>query len=240
MSTLNNLLGFRYLRWQRILALAIMVSAASFLFSFTALSLIGFHEGFTAYLGEGEDIIVVYNFRSRTPYTGLVPAYLAEKLAAINGVLATSPEVIAPCIVDGEAVFLRGIMPEVFTEFGALKIVEGSFLSECDINSAVAGERIARRLGLEVGDKVLLCGVLSERYLELRIKGIFRANSMLDDEILAPLYVGQWLRGADYNHVTLIRLKIDGDIATLDDILKVIEAEASGEVEPSPPQQAPK
>ena len=31
----------------------------------------------------------------------------------------------------------------------------------------------------------------------------------MDDEALAPLYVGQWLRGIPYNQVSLIRAKID-------------------------------
>jgi hypothetical protein len=82
---------------------------ASMLFSLTTLSLLGFYRGFTAYLGEGEDIVAVYDRKSRTPFTGLVPAYLAEKISALNGVLAGSPEAIAPCIVKGESTFLRGI-----------------------------------------------------------------------------------------------------------------------------------
>ena len=44
-------------------------------------NLLGFYKGFTAYLGEGEDIVAVYDRKSRTPFTGLVPAYLAEARA---------------------------------------------------------------------------------------------------------------------------------------------------------------
>jgi len=76
---------------------------------------LGFYRGFTAYLGEGEDIVAIYDRKSRTPFTGLVPAYLAEKLSALNGVLAGSPEAIVPCIIKGESTFLRGIIPEEFT-----------------------------------------------------------------------------------------------------------------------------
>ena len=52
-------------------------------------------------------------------------------------------------------------------------------------------------------------GVLSEKYAELQIKGVFQSGSSLDDEALVPLYVGQWLRGISYDQVTLIRAKID-------------------------------
>ena len=227
-----RLLGFKYLRRQRILTLTLIVALSSMLFSLTTLSLLGFYRGFTAYLGEGEDIVAVYDRKSRTPFTGLVPAYLAEKISALNGVLAGSPEAIAPCIVNGESTFLRGIIPEDFTKLNQVTIIEGAMLELDDLNSAVVGKNVAERLRLNLNDKVLVLGVLSDRYLELQVKGIFVSHSPMDDEILAPLYVGQWLRGADYGHVTLIRFKIDRDAITPSRIFEEIAKEAS---EPSPP-----
>ncbi|MEM3551363.1 MAG: hypothetical protein QXV01_09770, partial [Candidatus Bathyarchaeia archaeon] len=79
MKRLNGLLGFGYFKWQRLITLALIIEAASFLFSLTALSLTGFYRGFTAYLGEDESIIAVYSPTSGTPYTGLVPAFLADR-----------------------------------------------------------------------------------------------------------------------------------------------------------------
>ncbi|MEM3694072.1 MAG: ABC transporter permease [Candidatus Bathyarchaeia archaeon] len=247
MKRLNGLLGFGYFKWQRLITLALIIEAASFLFSLTALSLTGFYRGFTAYLGEDESIIAVYSPTSGTPYTGLVPAFLADRLAEVKGVLAVSPEVTAPCILNGEAVFLRGIMPESFARLNTLRMMEGEFLNKSDISSAIAivGENIARRLGLKVnGDgnrngNILLVGVLADKYVELRIKGIFHTGSMLDDEILAPLHVGQWLRGAGYNQVTLIRLKIERSNIVQSEISKVIEAEASKEAPPIKARQTP-
>jgi len=99
-----RLSGFKYLMRQRILTLALIIVLSSMLFSLTALTLLGFHRGFTTYLGEGENIVAVYDRKSRTPFTGLVPAYLAEGVSALNGVLACSPEAIAPCILKGESI----------------------------------------------------------------------------------------------------------------------------------------
>lgn len=79
---------------------------------------------------------------------------------------------------------------------------------------------------------MLVLGVLSDRYLKLQVKGIFISHTPMDDEILAPLYVGRWLRGTDYGHVTLIRFKIDRDAITPSRIFEEIAKEAS---EPSPP-----
>jgi ABC-type lipoprotein release transport system permease subunit len=203
------------------------------LFSITALSLLGFYKGFTAYLGEGDDIVVIYDKKSRTPFTGLVPAYLAEKISNLNGVLAASPEVIIPCIIKSKTTFLRGIIPKEFTKLNRLTIIEGAMLEIKDLNSAIVGKKVAERLGLKLNDTILILGVLTDRYLELQVKGIFISNSPIDDEILAPLYVGQWLRGTDYGYVTLIRFKIDRNIITPSMIYEEIAKEVS---EPSPSQ----
>ena len=228
-----RLLGFKYLKRQRILTLALIITLSSMLFSITALSLLGFYRGFTAYLGEGEDIVVVYDRRSRTPFTGLVPVYLSERISALNGVLASSPEAIAPCLLKGEAIFIRGIIPEGFTKLNRITITDGSMLELDDVNSIIVGKNVAERLHLKPGDKVLVLGALTDQYLELQIKGIYTSHSPMDDEALAPLYVGQWLRGTGYGHVTLIRFKIDRSAISPARIFEEIAKEAS-ELSPAP------
>jgi len=230
-----RLIGFKYLKLQRILTLTLVTTLSSMLFSITALSLMSFYRDFNAYLGEGGDVVVVYDRGSRTPFTGLVPVYLAEKISVLNGVLASSPEAIAPCIVRGEAVFLRGVVPEDFAKLNQIVVVEGGMLELSDLNYAIVGRNAAGRLCLNLGDKLLVLSVLTDRYVELRVKGVFVSYSPIDDEILAPLYVGQWLRGAGYGYVTLIRFKVDRDAITPSRILEEIAREAS---KPSPPPSA--
>lgn len=226
-----RLLGFKYLKRQRILTLALIIILSSTLFSITALSLLGFYRGFTAYIGEGEDIVALYDRKSSTPFTGLVPAYLSEKISALNGVLASSPEAIVPCLLKDETIFLRGIIPEDFTQLNPLTITEGNMLELDDVNSIMLGKNVAERLRLNPNDKVLVLGALKDRYLELQVKGIYTSHSPMDDEALAPLYVGQWLRDTDYGHVTLIRFKIDRNAISPAQIFEEIAKEAS---EPSP------
>jgi len=228
-----RLIGFKYLKEQRILTLALILTLASMLFSITAFSLLGFYKGFTAYLGEEEDIVAIYDRKSKTPFTGLVPAYLAERISAVNGVLASSLEAMVPCIVKGEAIFLRGIVPEDFAKLNPLTIIEGSILELGDLNSIIVGKNTADRLNIKQNEKVLVLGVLTNQYIELRVKGIYESHSVMDDEALAPLYVGQWLRGTDYGHVTLIRFKIDRSVVSPSAIFEEVAKEAS---EPSPSQ----
>jgi ABC-type lipoprotein release transport system permease subunit len=108
-----------------------------------------------------------------------------------------------------------------------------------DLNSAIVGKNVAERLRLNLNDQVLVLGVLSDRYLELQVKGIFVSHTPMDDEILVPLYIGQWLRGTDYGHVTLIRFKIDRNAITPSRIFEEIAKEASGPSPPSSPSPWP-
>jgi len=234
-----RLTGFRYLRRQRVAALVVITAFPSMLFSMTAFSLLGFYRGFSAYLGEGEDIMVIYDRNSRTPYTGLVPVYLADRIRAVSGVLASSAEAIAPCTLKGESVFLRGIVPEDFSKLNKLTMMEGEMIRLEDLNFMVVGRNVAERLGLNLNDKVLVSSVLTGRYLDLQVKGVFVSHSPIDDEIVAPIYVGQWLRGADYAHATIIRVKIDAKTVSRSDVLRVVEEEASGQPPPGREEEEP-
>jgi ABC-type lipoprotein release transport system permease subunit len=227
MSTLSRLIRFKYLKGRRVLTLAIILTLSSALFSITAFSLLGFYRGFTAYLGEAEDVVAIYNRKGSTPFTGLVPAYLAGRVSSINGVIACSPETIAPCIIKGESIFLRGIVPEDFAKLNQLTMVEGNMLELDDVNCVIVGRNAAVRLNLKLNDEILVLGVLADRYLQLQVKGIYESHSVMDDEVLAPLYVGQWLRGTDYGHVTLIRVKIDRSVVSPAAIFEEVAKEAS-------------
>jgi ABC-type lipoprotein release transport system permease subunit len=234
MSALDRLIGFKYLKRKHILTLALILTLTSTLFSITAFSLLGFYNGFNAYLGEGEDVVALYDRKSSTPFTGLVPAYLAERISSINGVIASSPEAIAPCLLKDEAIFLRGIIPDAFAKLNQITMVDGDMLELGNVNYIIAGKSLAERLNLKPNDRVLVLGVLADQYLELHVKGIYESHSPMDDEALAPLYVGQWLRRTDYGHATLIRFKIDRSVVSPALIFEEVAKEAS---EPSPDQE---
>jgi len=104
--------------------------------------------------------------------------------------------------------------------------VEGSPLDLTDAGSVIVGVKAAEKLGLQLNQKLLFQGVLADEYAELEVKGIFKSDSIMDDEVLAPLHVGQWLRGMDYGSVTIIRLKIDRTAVTASEIFEAVKAEA--------------
>jgi ABC-type lipoprotein release transport system permease subunit len=234
-----SLLRFGYLRRKRAVALIGVLTLASTLFSVTAYSFLGFYGGFTGYVGEEQDIVAVYSKSGSTPFSGVIAVQAADQLSSLPGVIAVSPEVIAPCTINGQSVFVRGIIPQETSKLNPIVMLDGKSLSLNDTNSAVVGEGFARRFQLKTGDCILVFGVLSNRYVELYVAGILTSDSSLNDEVLVPLYVGQWLRGISYSDVTFIRVKIDSAKTGINPLYQQISANKTGPPASSSPSPTP-
>jgi ABC-type lipoprotein release transport system permease subunit len=219
-----SLFRFKYLQRKRTVTLIIVLTLVSTLFSITAYSFLGFYNGFSSYVGEEQAIAAVYSKRGSTPFSGVIAVQAATELSSLSGVVAVSPEVLAPCTISDQSVFVRGIIPEEAAQLNPLKIVDGQTLNFTDTNSAIIGEGLAQRFHLKIGDKVLVIGVLSKQYAELNVKGVFTSDSSLNDEALVSLYIGQWLRGISYNQVTLVRIKIDPSQTSINQLYGQISA----------------
>ena len=224
---IKGLREYRYLKKKSILYLFTITLLVSMLFSITALSLVSFYKGFAAYLGEDENIVVIYNRRSMAPFTGLIPLQLIGILKGVEGIVAVSPEVIVPCIIDDKTLFLRGVILDEFIKINNIEVSEGGFFTLHDLNHVIVGRGIAKRLNLKPGDRVIVLGVVVDQYIELVVKGVFMSNTPLDDEIIAPLHIGQWLRGVDYEYVSFIRVRINRKIVDPSIILRVVSNETA-------------
>lgn len=222
-----KLIRFSYLERKSILILASTVLLSSILFMYTSTTLLGFYSSFNAYLGEGKNIVVLYDKNSRTPFTGFVSLYLLNKIKNKPGVLAYSPEVVVPCVMNDKPILVRGVIFEDFLKVNPITIVNGSMLKVNDINSMIVGKNVAEKFNLKLNDKVLIFGVLANRYVELQVKGIYESQSSMDNEVIVQLYMAQLLRGIDYSQVTLIRVKIDRNITNPTSIFKDIVNESS-------------
>ncbi len=205
---MTGLARYMYLDRRRLAVLLAVVVAASMLAGVTGILLLGARRGVEAFAAPTRGVAVVYDASSRTPFTGLLPMGLAQSLAGVEGVEAVSPEVLAPCLVRGEPVFLRGVVPENFSETVELEILEGRSLSG-NPYEALVGKRVAERLGVGVGDRILAVGVLKPVYAELVIVGVYETGTPLDDEILVHLETAQWFRTSSYGQVTLLRVKTE-------------------------------
>lgn len=204
-------ISFGYLQKRRFLILTVILALTSALFSITAFSFLGFYKAFNAYLGESEDIIAIYNREGIGSFTGFLPISLVAHLESANGVLAISPETVTSSIIKDKSAFIRGVIPEEFSKLSQITILDGEALRFKDTNSMIVGHKLAKTLNLAIDDEVLILGVLShsDRYVTLKIKGIYESHTTLDDEAIIPLYTGQWLRGINYDTINILRVKID-------------------------------
>ena len=190
------------------LAFSLSLIIASSLFVFTISLFLGiYRSGFLA-SDEHGDVLVISDKRALSPATGTIPIYVANLLTMIQGVKAISPEAISLCVLGDNPVTVRGVIPDRFYEFFDLEL-EGREIQLNDTYSVLIGYRLAKRLDISTGDRIFIFSSFRERFVEVKVVGMFRSGSSLDDEIIAPLLVGQWLRGISYGQVSLIRVKID-------------------------------
>ncbi len=181
----------------------------------------------TSYLGESDDILVIFNPQASTPYTSVLPLELAETIKTVYGVIDVSPEVMTAAVYRDKAVYFRGVDVNKFSEFTDIQIEEGYKLDENDTFEVSIGINFAERNNLEIGEYFLIFSTRSDSAIELKVKSIFRSGTLLDDEIIAPLWIGQFFSFENFNRVTHIRVKIDTNLVDKEYIREKITSEYS-------------
>lgn len=186
----------------------------------------------SSYLGESSDVLVISSPEASTPYTSRLPLELADTISSIEGVEIVSPEVMTAAVYENKAVYFRGVDVSKFWELTEVDYLEGSLPSLTDSFEVSIGVNFAERNNLGLGDFITLFSTRSESALELKIKSIFKTDTLLDDEIIASLWIGQFFAFEDYDYVTHIRVKIDLDIVPNKELLRdVILSEYSVEID---------
>jgi len=199
---------WRYLKLRGATLFYIAVLLTSFYISTIVLSVKAAYDNVSSLSLPEENVYVIYDRKSSTPFTGLVPLALTANLSNAEGVLEVSPEVVVPVRIRSQYLVLRGVTPSFF-KITKLELVEGAELRDIDEYVALVGVKAAEALGVSVGDRLIVLSVFRSIYVELEVVGVYRADPPLDGEVIAPLPVGQWLRGVDYSYVTQIRIMID-------------------------------
>ncbi len=182
--------------------------------------LVSIVESTTSYLGESDDILVISNPAASTPYTSILPLELADTIKSIYGVIDVSPEVMTAAVHKNKAVYFRGVDITKFWQFTEVAYVEGLPLSENDTYDVSVGINYAERNNLEIGDLMTIFSTRSNAAIELRVKSIFVTSTLLDDEIIAPLWIGQFFSFETFNYITHIRVKIDLDLIPSKEIIE--------------------
>jgi ABC-type lipoprotein release transport system permease subunit len=179
----------------------------------------------SSYLGESDDILVISNPQASTPYTSILPLELAETIKTIPGVLDVSPEVMTAAVYKDKAVYFRGVDISKFWDFTEVSYIAGKPLDNNDTYEISVGSKFASRNNLEVGELFTVFSTRSNAVMEFKIKSIFVTNTLLDDEIIAPLWIGQFFAFESFNYITHIRVKIDLNQVTKDEVREIVTSE---------------
>jgi ABC-type lipoprotein release transport system permease subunit len=188
------------------LALILLITSAAF--AVTSSILLSVESTASGMLGESGNTIVVAQGNSRAPFLGTLPIGLAGALESVPGVKVVSPEVFAPSTLSNKPVMVRGVEPEQFMELQNPTILEGSALAENDTTQAMVGVILARQLNLSPGSQITIVGGVRTTIAQLTVKSVFSTGTSLDNEVVAPLWVGEWLRGISYGVVSILRIEV--------------------------------
>ena len=115
-----------------------------------------------------------------------------------------SPEILVFTAIRDEPVVVRGALRDAF-----LRLESGTIRAEAPgvVPGATAGEGLARRLGLRLGESVALVGSGAPRLAVLRIDGTFSAPTPARDELLLDLETARSLSGLTERVYHTIRVK---------------------------------
>jgi ABC-type lipoprotein release transport system permease subunit len=188
------------------LALILLITSAAF--TVTSSILFSVESTASGMLGESANTVVIAQANSRAPFLGTLPLPLVNSLGSVPGVQTISPEVFAPSTLSNQPVMVRGVDPELFLAVQKPAILDGNALGANDTAEVMVGEVLAKQMNLGPGSQVTLVGGVRPTIAEVTVKGVFSTGTPLDNEVVAPLWVGDWLRGVTYGTASIIRIEV--------------------------------
>lgn len=157
------------------------------------------------------DVYVITSKGSESVLNSRIDGRLAEMLLENGFVTNASPEIFAFAEYRGEPVTIRGV------DFGQFMSVEGAVLASGqlpkDPSEALIGTRLAKRLDVEIGDRIPLVGSYSPFVAEVRITGVIDTPSGVGDELISSLSLSRNLVRMPSDYVSIVR--VIGDVEFL-------------------------
>lgn len=129
---------------------------------------------------------------------------LAENLTARSWAEIVSPEILNLGTIRGEPILIRAVNPSAFFAIERAESVPTARLAD---GWALAGEGLARRLGLSAGDNVTVVGSAIPRIAFAPIAGVYRTATPANDELLVDYGLGRFLAGLASTAFHSIRVK---------------------------------
>ncbi|MFC1833315.1 ABC transporter permease [Thermodesulfobacteriota bacterium] len=168
--------------------------------------------------------LVVYRQDRYCPYTSNLPQSYASQISRIPGVKGVVPIKIAVnnCRTSLDVITFRGVPAKAFEKGMGdhVTMLQGSLDNwNKRTDSALLGERLAKRRSLKVGDQVKLAGI------PIQVGGIFQSPEPQDQNVAyAHIDYIQRSGSGKVGIVTQFNVKVD-DPGRMDSVAKAIDAE---------------
>ncbi len=154
---------------------------------------------------------VISDSTAPTIFSSRVGADMVSALEAVPGITGASPEVFAFSSFNGVSFVIRGVDLEKLNRTGPafreFALVQGQ--STAHASSALVGDRLLSRLGIELPYMLPLVGSYAAKLDIARVVGTYSTDSALDDEMLVSLEVARYLSGTPADRVSIIRVATD-------------------------------
>ncbi len=199
----------RLLSKRALIPFVICVLTVSAVTSTTGLLLMGALSTAPYSIGERNNVIALYSNSSQLPQTGVIPIQLASNLSSVSGVQIVSPEALAPVGINNQITYVRGMNMTLLRELDSPTLIAGAWPNDNLNTITVAGQRLASRLHLAVGDNITMQSSFGNFSSTLTLSGVFSTSDALNDELITQLPIGQTMRDIADNTVSIIRMKVD-------------------------------
>lgn len=156
-----------------------------------------------------DDGTLVLGRSEGNPFRGSADRLFGEHATLFPGINGSSPEAIAPTLVEGQPVVVRGVHFDGWRGVDPVRLVTGRWPSQP--GEATVGTRLARGAGLGVGDEVLVPGAYRATLRVLEVVGIHEGGGVRDDEIVTDLDTAGDLADLAPGTVHMIRLRASRD-----------------------------
>ena len=177
----------------------------------------------------GGDMVALSQVNS----TESLNADLVDDLKGMPNVEAASAEITCFTVIHDEPVIVRGVDLENFLEIENSTLIRGN-IRDLD-RFAVIGRKLARRTGLEVGDRILITGSSSPALFQIEIDAIYKGKYS-EDEILVPLNYARKMAGLSQDSVLFIRVRTTNQSALFEELEtreeKLVVTDSSGTAKP--------
>jgi ABC-type lipoprotein release transport system permease subunit len=163
---------------------------------------------------KGDDVITLTQTNINTP----ISASLAQRLNNEEFIDAASPEIYAFSYIisrksgEYQPVLVRGVDPSNFLKIENAEMQSGDYAG----NFMLAGEGVAKRLGIIIGNSITITGSTHPSILEGTVSGIFTSPTSSNDQILIPLASARKLMGLSGDNILSIRIKTENEQKLID------------------------